>query len=362
MVPESLKIDDVASYLADTGWQRDPREWRGASVWAHSGEYELLVPARDGLRDANRRLREILGCLSEVENRPMDDIALDIARPHLDKQFFRTFPRGRDSGYISLPTGLQVLRGVREILTTAARTALEGPHFSFTGRLPVGVGDVLHAAELGPTRAGSYVIELRLATQVQARGAGGEAGGGRAVVLQTVEAVTAAQGAVLSDRPAAFDDAVTAGVSADLCDGLSELAGDRRGESFEISFRWARSQPVRSARDVIEFPSGSGLLLRFAAQRLRGLDASGAATVTGVIEGLHNGSVGGDRWRVKVRGELHTQRAEPSRRVVWIRLPDQSTYDQAILAHQQGRVITVTGDLSSSTGRVELVPERPIEF
>jgi hypothetical protein len=323
-----LKVDDIASYLAEAGWERDPDGWNGASFWQYSGEYEILVPAQDGLGDADRRVREILRCLSAVEERPADDIALDISRSQLDKQFFRTFPTGHDSGYTSLPSGLQILRGVRNILSTAARTVLQGPHFAFAGRPPRGVGDVLRAAELGPSRAGSYVIEVRLGTDVTARGPGGETVGGRAVLVQMLEAVSAAQAAVLADRPAAFDETVTAGVSADFCGGLSNLCGSERNEPFEITFRWARSQPLETPLHVVTFPEGSGSLLQAAAGRLHGLDASGPATVTGVVESLHNGSAGDDRWRIKVRGELRTEHVESSRRVVWVRLGNQAAYDR----------------------------------
>jgi hypothetical protein len=365
MAADALRVDDIASYLTGSGWERDERSWRGASYWHYRDEYEVLVPARDGLGDASRRVRDILDCLSYVERRSADDIASDIAHPQLDKQFFRTYPAGHAAGYTSLPAGLHALQSIRTILMTAARTVLQGPHFTFHGAHPAGVGTVLRAAELGPSRAGSYVVELRLGVQIEARGPGGDNVSGRAVILQMFEAVTAARAAVSTDRTAAFDDAVTAGVSADLCSALSELSGARRGEPFEISFRWARSLPVElgiADLPAIAFPQGSGTLLKTAAHRLRGLAASGSARVTGVIEGLHNGSVGDDRWRIKVRGELHTDHAQPSRRVVWVRLADQEAYDAAIVAHQRRSMIAVAGELSSATGRIELIPQRPIDF
>lgn len=369
-----LRVGDITSYLAEAGWQRQPQGWRGAGLWQHSSEYELLVPARDGLRDAAARLREIVFCLAEVEDRSPEDIADDIAHPFLDRQFFRTFPNGHESGCTSLSAGVKALNGIRIVLATAARTVLQGPHFSFGGQPPPGVGDVLRAAELGPSRAGSYVVELRLASAAEARGSDAEIVRGRAVGLQLFEAVAAAQAAVESPHPEAFDDAVTAGVSADLCNGLSELCGDGRDEPFEISFRWARAQPVRLDRQVVAFPTGSGLLLRSAARKLRSLNASGAATVSGVIESLHHGATDSDRWRIRVHGELRTARTgssararsapqvEQARRRVWVRLSGQDEYDRAIAAHRDGRMVTVTGELSSATGRVELVPTQHIEF
>ena len=358
----TLKIDDIASYLTETGWERHPRGWRDASIWQHAGDYEVMVPAHDGMGDSERRVREILRCLATVEDRSVDDIALEIARPLLDRQFFRTFPAGHDSGYTSLLSGVQSLQGVRNVLATAARTVLQGPHFAFAGRPPGAVGDILRAAELGPSRPGSYIVEVRVGTDVTARAPSGEDLGSRAVLVQMLEAVTAAHVAVLADGPAAFDDTVTAGVSADLCGALSDLSGSGRDEPFEITFSWARAQPLEKPSHVIAFPENSGSLLRAAAGRLRGMNASGAATVTGIVEGLYDDAGGNDRWRIKVRGLLHTERVERLRRAVWVRLADQATYDMAIAAHRQRREVTMTGELSSATGRVELVSTRGPDF
>ncbi|MGP3775659.1 hypothetical protein ACTWJ8_33050 [Streptomyces sp. SDT5-1] len=364
-----LKVDDISSYLADTGWERDPQGWRGASVWQHPGDYEVLVPARDGMGDSDRRVQDILRCLGALEERPVGDIALEIARPQLDKQSFRTFPVGHDPGYTSLLQGTQTVLGVLNVLRAAARTVVQGPHFAFAGRQPGVVGDLLRAAELGPSRAGSYIVEVRVAADATARTPSGEQVTGRAVLVQMLEAVSAAQAAVTADAPAAFDETVTAGVSADLCNALSVLSGSDRREPFEIGFRWARSQPLDVPSRVVAFPETSGSLLHAASMRLRDLNASGAAavtgaaTVTGVIEGLHDDSSGNDRWRIKIRGEFRTEHTDRSRRVVWVRLPDQAAYDRAITAHRERQVVTVMGELASVTGgRVELVPERGFDI
>lgn len=357
----SLRVADIVSYLVVTGWTRDPRGWRGASYWQHAGEYEVLVPAQDGMGDGDRRVREILRCLSAVEDRPMDDIALEISRPWSDKQFFRTFPVDHDSGYIPLLSGVQVMQGVRNLLSTAARTVLQGPHFAFAGRQPAAVGTILRTAELGPSRAGTYVVEVRLAADVWAPVPNGQELTGRAVLTQMLEAVAAARAAVLAGTKEAFDETVTAGVSADLCKALSDLSG-ADGTAFEITFRWARAQPLEARAHAFAFPELAGSLLQEAARRLRVLNASGPATVTGVIEGLYDDAVGDDRWRIKVRGELRTEHVERTRRAVWVRLADQVAYDRAITAHRERSVITVIGELSSTTGRVELVPGRGFEI
>ncbi|MCO8277070.1 hypothetical protein M1L60_41485 [Actinoplanes sp. TRM 88003] len=355
-----LKVADIVDYLTNTGWQPALRNGPGgerATMWHHPDNFEVLVPASDIMGDSARRIREILRCLADLEDRPATDIASEIALPKLDRQYFKAFASGHDPGYASLLGGVQTINAIRNLLDVATRTIAEGPHYAFVGRAAPGLRGILRAAELGPTRAGSYIVEMRLAIGAVARTAVDEELTGRAVLTQMLESAAAAQSAVMTGTPAAFDDAVTEGVSANLCQALGDLCGTERRDAFEITFRWARAMPLDGASShVLPFPAGSGPLLQAAGSRLRKLVASGAATVTGIVESLHDDVVGADRWRIKVRGWLRTDRVESARRAVWVRLADQASYDRAITAHREHREITVSGELTSPAGRVELVP------
>ncbi|MDQ7903521.1 hypothetical protein RB614_03210 [Phytohabitans sp. ZYX-F-186] len=348
----TLRVADITTYLAETGWRRAPRDWNGAGIWSHPGDFEILVPARDGLGDARARVDEILRCLSVLEDRPVREIAEEIAHPDLDTQYVRTFPAGHAVGYTSVAAGFQTVQGVRDLLAIATRTVMQGPHFTFAGRSPGAVSDLLKIAEFGPSRAGSYVVEVRLSATIALPGDLS----GRAVLGQMHEAVAAAQTAVSANRPAAFGDAVIAGVSANLCRALSDLSGIGQEQPFEIGFRWGRAVPVEVGARVLRFPAGSGALLQAAAEYLRHLDASGQATVSGVIETLHNGAGSDERWRISVRGELQTTSGPARRRKVWVRLPNETTYERASAAHHERRLVRIAGELSSTSGRIELVP------
>jgi hypothetical protein len=273
----------------------------------------------------------------------------------VDTQFFRTFPADRDPGYTSVAEGYRAVQGVRDVLAIATRTVVQGPHFTFAGRPPNVVADLLHTAEMGPTRAGSYVLELRLSARATLPGGVT----GRTVTGQIHEAISAAGEAVSTGRLSAFEDEiVTAGLSANLCTALSDLGGTDHEAPFEIGFRWGRAVPTESDTSSHRFPAGAGVLLREAAEQLRTLDASGTAIITGRIETLHHGATRDEQWRISVRGEFRTGTGSVRRRKIWVRLPDQAAYDRAIAAHHRQLAVRVSGELSSSTGRVELVPDR----
>src|ERR1043165_6519244 len=119
-------IADVAVYLKATGWHRSENGWRGASIWIRDGAEEVLLPARDGLNDAEARMWELLSVLAEVEGRPADEIRLDIVSPYTDAQHFRIFPVDHPSGHVGLPDGLRAIQAVKNLFAYAARAVDEG--------------------------------------------------------------------------------------------------------------------------------------------------------------------------------------------------------------------------------------------
>ena len=353
----ALSVADIATYLADTGWDRRAERWRGAAVWADADGREVLVPEHDDRRDAEQRVAELLGIVATAEGRARDEVAIDIASPLVDVQSYRTFPTGLPTGLTTLDDGARALEGVRDALVAAARVVVQGPHGAFRGNSPRLVDDLSTQAQLGPTRPGSYVFSIRVPVGRQARAWDG-APFGRRVLQQMHDALVAVRTAAGAADPAAFDDVVTAGVSANLCTALSKLAGRQRRQPFEVGFRWARALPTGLTATTVRFPQGTAPMLDAAAERLRHHGASGAATVRGMVESLHDDPPGEDRWRVKVRGSLVTARSEGTNRTVWVRLGDQVTYDLAISAHRRRAPVSAEGELTSVRGRVELVADR----
>ncbi|WP_326561216.1 hypothetical protein [Micromonospora sp. NBC_01796] len=356
------RVSEMASYLASTGWQRRPETWRGASIWDGPGGNEVLVPARDGLDDAAERTWELLQVLAMVENRPIEEIANDIASPMSDMPFVRTFPEGLPSGYIGLSAGVRVLQGVRTILEVAGRTEIEGVRATFSGSRPSDVGRLIEQIQLGPSRSGSYLLTLRVDVGEVAQSLIGSESGplARRTLVRLFRATTAVRAATMDVQAggdfSVFDDAIDEGVSANLCRGLSDLAGLRRRQPFEVGFRWARGLPSYLGSASIAFPEGAGITIFEAAKQLERLAVGDQAQILGVIESLHDEATGSDRWRVRVRGELTTEGGEiDPRRPVWVRLTS-SEYRRAMEAHREHRTVRARGRLELAQRRVELFP------
>lgn len=208
----------------------------------------LRLPTRDDLGDNLARIRDVLRTLSAVELRPVADIARDIALTEVDTAAYRLFPVGQPAGFTSLPNGLQAVIGLRDLVGAAARAVDEGPHFRFTGRRSPAVGDLLNRVHVGSGRSYGVGFTLLVPHAAAADLSGHD------VMTQMYDATSAVEEATRAGEVEAFDETVSAGVSADLCAALSNLAGHRRREPFEIGFRWARRASSDLPAHTVPFP------------------------------------------------------------------------------------------------------------
>jgi hypothetical protein len=323
------------------------------------------VPSGNDLADTDLRIAEILSVLTSVEGRPASEIVTDINTPFDDIQWYRTFP---DDGFISLAAGLHTLQNVRDLIGAAARTVVDGPLPVIPRGMPGPVGELLQQIQLGPNSPGNHVFTVRIPLTAPSRS---HTDGhtqvthdgtplGRQVGHRLRAAVTAAQSAATrvteQGNMVAFDESVAAGVSANLCDALSGLAGRQLAQPFEIAFRWGRGLPTDVPADSVRFPSGTGTAIRAGAARLRqlgnSLETSSTATMVGLVESLHGRSSNAG-WRINLHGDLVADGIESARTArVWLDSP--AAYDRAIAAHRSRQRVRALGELSGSGGRAEL--------
>jgi hypothetical protein len=363
------QVRDIRSYLLGVGWTQHEETWRGASIWSNADGREVLVPANDELADTDLRITEILAVLTEAEERPASEIVTDIETPLVDIQSYQIPVQ---EGFFSLPAGLHTLQGARTLITVAARTVVYGPLPVIAHGTPAPVTELLRQIELGYGNpgTGTFSVRIPLTTPNGATvsGAPGDATDGpplgRQVGYQLRTSIIAARTAAIQADPAAFDDAVPAGVSADLCKALAELTGPRHDHAFEISFRWGRGITADVPADAVRFPAEVAPAVAAGAERLRRLEAAarsaasaaarvdaGTAMVTGRVASLYGPARDGG-WLVRVRGDLVASGVMEGVRTVPVLLGDAAAYDRAIEAHRSGEAVRARGALSRSpTGK-----------
>jgi hypothetical protein len=338
-----IGVGAVSSYLSEAGWSRSEQTWNGAAIWSNGTE-EVLVPPRDGLGDSAARLKDLLRALEGFEHRPAGDIARDIAYPLLDTASYRTPTVWQPDGFVPLESGLGALQGLHDLFRIAAETVLGSPHFDAP------VAELLSGLHLGTTTSQQFSVTLLVPLGDESSPA--QPPPGRRVLVELYEAALAVRRAVGADSTGI--DSLPDSLSPDFCTALSTVG--HSDDSFELGFRWARGIASPLPDQVLGFPPGSGSLIGELSDQLRGSrlarlpaaaaelpDLAGPVTITGLVDTLNDNQAGSDRWRVKVRGALRFGDGPRTRRVLWVRLPGQDSYDVALAAHRDHQQVQVTG-------------------
>ncbi|MEU8202930.1 hypothetical protein [Streptosporangium sp. NPDC049046] len=357
----AIEPASLTGYLASRGW-RNEGTWRGAQVWQGSNT-RLLIPPQREYPDDDELLAEAVAKLAALEDRTAEEVLLDIAEPLVDTLDIRTQP-DTPSGTIPLLSGVRAIDSICELLDTAARTVEEGPRLIFTGRRSGAVQDFLGGVRLGASKPGSYIFTARIplaSRAVQASLFEEEETDpfGRQVLVALDKALRSAKTACsqVIRGTASFDvieDYVEQGVSADLCEAISGLAGHGVDRPFSVSVSWARGLNA-PARETIGFSATMAGVLSQTAKQLRDLSRIGQATVTGVIEALHDDGV--EAPRIKIRGELQTSSSGSLARAIWV-VVNRAQYERAGVLHYQRATVRVSGRLTTNGKRLEMRPDR----
>ncbi|WBQ05340.1 hypothetical protein [Kribbella sp. CA-293567] len=358
-----LGVGAVSSYLSGAGWTRSEQTWNGAAIWTN-GAQEVLVPPRDGLGDSAARLKDLLRALEGFESRPADEIARDIAYPLLDTTSYRAPAVSQPDGFVRLESGLEALQGLHDLFRIAAQTVLRSQHFAAGSDALV--TELLSGIHLGTTTSQQFSVTLLVPLGDETSAA--QPPPGRRVLAELYGAAAAVRRSVA--RPASPGiDSLPESVSPGFCTALSTLAAP--DGSFELGFRWARGLPSPLPDGVMGFPPGSGPALRDLSEELRGdqdeqlpvvaaasRDLAGPVSILGRVEALHDNEIGTDRWRVKVRGALRAENRPLTRRVLWVRLPGQAAYDEALSAHRNHQQVQIDGLWTAEdTHRVRIIAD-----
>lgn len=358
----------IVTYLQVSGW-RETGEYGRTHVWTRTvdgTEVEVLVPVNAQLRDYPNRLAELVGTLSTVEGRLATEVAQDLRSPRLDVQHIRMMPDG-PSGSVPLHEGYLAIKGVNDLYLAAATTAVSADRPTvLPSRKPSQALGFLDQVRLGQTSRGSYV--LRVEAPLPPPGITPPVSS-RDVLLHLYQVTSAAHSAAtesqqsmgLVDDLTPFVERVGDGVSANLCEAIVGIGGQRQN-AFELTFRWAPAAPVSE----VETPSirfGRSLLavVKKGGEYLRKLPVAQWATAMGRVVDLHQAPT--DRLgRVVVEGVVEAGEQRHEGRVI-MRLEPQH-YDLAIEAHGSRNALRVSGQMRhtgrqfelSTVSRVEIVP------
>jgi hypothetical protein len=251
----ALRPTEVTAYLRASGWHEQQRRdtW---SVWMKGDEFEVIVPLSRQLHDFALRMGDVLRTLSKIEQRSQVEIFADLTTISADVIRVRASEPESADGTVSLVEGVMLVQEAMDMMAAAACAAV-APKPLYRARRPQEAADYLRGLRLGQTERGSFVVTI--VSRVSPSLAGPKAPHEelfpeepfeRRVSYTLVDSLaalrSAAESAASNATFDAFANAVSEGVSANLCDamvGMGRHLSDSGSLAVELS--WARTRATR---------------------------------------------------------------------------------------------------------------------
>jgi hypothetical protein len=356
----TVDLAGVVAYLRATGW-RETGTYVRTVIWTRTvdgTDAEVLVPDSAGLRDYPARLAELVSTLTALEQRPAAEVLQDLRSPTLDVQYIRMMPDG-PSGSTPLHEGYLAVKGVHDLLLAAATSAVSAERPTvLPSQKPQSAKGFLDQVRLGQTTRGSYV--LRVETPLPPADIEPPVSS-REVLLHLYQATSAAHDAAARSSngdSTPFVERVGDGVSANLCEALADIGGQRRSP-FDIRFAWAPALPLQLDTPAMHFDQPAIAALKTGAKFLRKLPVTETATVLGRVVDLHRSPM--DRLgTVQVEGVVEEAGQRHEGRVS-MRLAPRD-YELALSAHGAQRPLRVVGELRHTGRQFEISRVSSVEI
>ena len=343
----SLSIVSLRSYLKSHGWRDEGALGkRPAAIYTkeHGGRsWEMLVPLRDTIADYAESMAESVAVLADAEERSQLDVFRDLSSTGADVIRIRSATEEVKES-ISLRQGAGMYNDAYTMLLSAAR-AVEKPQAAYRGNMSSDVAEYLDSVQSLPGYHEGYALTLHSPVPAgigmqEDLGDDFHAPFSRRATSTLARALgrtnTAIAEAVARDTLEPFEEAVSDGVSANLCDSVAEMAG--KGHGIEISVVWAGTRPSGHPDPHFRFSAYSADILLEAAKSFRLTKPSYGEQIVAQVVKLER-----EPREFDGRAEILSTRDE---RLVRIQVEfDKSVYDTVIQAFQEQRSISLEGDV-----------------
>ncbi len=352
----AIKPSAVSAYARASGWTRQEPYRQHSDVYTGENQPEIIIPRTDRLGDYASIVSNLIKTFSDVGHQ--DETSVYRALVTADRDVVCLRVADRQDGSIVLDKGVNLINGARDILLAAA-CSMDGPPKSV---YRVGANrtakNLLERVRLGQTDQGSYVVTLLMPIvpppiptlfsnesdeilPVQ-----------RLLTVRLMEALAATRLAVertVSGDGNAFREAVTHGVSANLCEALAQII-----ESFptlDINVSWAQTLPVTKPIRTVLFGNADVPLLQEAGRSFRAHAPRYDVSLHGYVQLLNRGEDEMDG-RIRLNATVdHKQQSVTA-------LSERQDYERAVEAHKHQEVVILSGDLERMGQRWRLFNPR----
>ncbi len=288
----SIPIINLRTYLISRGWM-DSGKWGERPITLFASEmqgrtWEILVPLRDTLGGYAENMADAISVLAAVEERSQLDVFNDLVATGADVVYLRS-PDHIGVRAPSIRQSSEMLSDAYKMLEAGARS-VEKPRAIYRGKLSADVAEYLENVRPMPGYSASFDLMLRSPVPMgfdtqQDLGDDFQAPFSRLVTRKLAQSLQhtaqAVEQVVASDTLDFFTEGINAGISANLCDSIADLA--RRAEGINIGITWAGVRPTRAAESHFQFSPASADILFEAGRALRSKGVSFDETIRGLV-------------------------------------------------------------------------------
>ena len=323
----------LSAYARAAGWAKDSVYGDHSDVYVAEGLPEIILPRTQRLGDYAHvvsRLIEIFAMAAET-----DELSLYRDLVTADRDVIRVRAAESDDGSVAMSDGIDLMRGASDMLLAAA-CSLQNPQPLYRAGANRDARNYLDQMRLGQTEQGSFVVTLLspvvpppMQPTFDSDWAPDNAPVERRITQRLAEALDAARQATeraVGGDANAFPEAVSHGVSANLCEALVTLI--EPFPTLDVSLVWARTHPMKPARKVVRFAGGDAPILREAARSFRDQEPQPDVRLFGVVQRLKRDEHELDG-TITLRAYVDGQQTRSVTAVL-----NQSDYSRAIAAHR----------------------------
>ncbi len=356
----SVSVEQLQAYLQSKQWFVDGKIRNVATIWhQHQDEdAEVVLPASNA-KDFQQRVHDALIALASFEKRDVLEVIGDVKRLFLNAITVRVVHADTEDGTIPINDGVLLISKAKDMLSAAAQ-AIYAKRRHFSGPAPKDARECLNTLLLGQTEIGSYVVNVIVPNQanfvvdqiVADQETADAVPLSQAITWSLVTGLDAlAKASTTYEKTGslkAFDDAVLSGVSANLCDALLGFSGEKHNRTFEITVTAAVGPMFENVPRKFEFDGNHVNVLEQVSSYYKDDYVLPDRVLTGHITKLvrPKDETAGTITLDSIIGDVE--------RKVRVELKGDD-YHLAVIAHDQGKLVRVQGDVHIKPKATELL-------
>lgn len=348
----ALNPQAIEKYLEVQGWKIFKQVDGEVSLWdSHNTDgkkFRILLPLNQELQDFCQSMGRVVKILSDFENRSQLQILEDFSTLAIGDvvRLKSQDILNRVDGTLPLDYGVSLVQQAYDLASAAACAAIE-PKPVFPPRRPNQALDYVKGTRLAQTERGSYIIKIvsplppkQFSLPMMEAPIPYE----RQVVITLMKSLNALSLVATQIQKRGsfyfppFQEIVSEGVSANLCEAIVATENNRPYRPLEISVSWSYAfRPTEQIPETVAFSLGVMPYIAEAARIFREENPE-EVNLIGYVTTLH-------REKTQAEGEITLAcLVDNSQRKVKIGLNEQN-YNTAIHAHEQGLEVSCQGRL-----------------